>query len=78
PRTLQRQLKKAGTSYQELLDQMRQQLSIYYLQERHIAICEVAFLLGFSETSAFYHAFKRWTGTTPGEYRRSVHLSFPA
>jgi AraC-like DNA-binding protein len=72
PRTLQRKLKEAGTSHQELLDEMRRELSIHYLQERQMAVCEVAFLLGFSETSAFHRAFKRWTGTTPGEFRRTL------
>ena len=75
PRTLQRKLKEAGTSHQELLDEMRRELSIHYLQERHMAVCEVAFLLGFSETSAFHRAFKRWTGTTPGEFRRTLSES---
>ncbi len=72
PRTLQRKLKESGTSHQELLDEMRRELSIHYLQERQMAVCEVAFLLGFSETSAFHRAFKRWTGTTPGEFRRTL------
>ena len=75
PRTLQRKLKEAGTSHQELLDEMRRELSIYYLQERDMAVCEVAFLLGFSETSAFHRAFKRWTGATPGEFRRTLSQS---
>jgi AraC-like DNA-binding protein len=74
-RTLQRKLKEAGTSHQELLDEMRRELSIHYLQERQMAVCEVAFLLGFSETSAFHRAFKRWTGTTPGEFRRTLSES---
>ncbi|WP_335068727.1 AraC family transcriptional regulator [Nostoc sp.] len=73
-RTLQRKLKEAGTSYQELLDQTRQSLSMHYLQEQHMAVSEVAFLLGFSEASAFYRAFKRWTGTTPSEFRRTLKL----
>ncbi|MDF5732448.1 MAG: hypothetical protein PUP92_31730 [Rhizonema sp. PD38] len=51
-RTFQHKLKEAGTSYHKLVDQMRQSLSIYYLQEQHMAVSEVAFLLGFSETSA--------------------------
>ncbi|MEH2184414.1 helix-turn-helix domain-containing protein [Nostoc sp.] len=74
-RTLQRKLKEAGTSYQELLDETRQSLSIYYLQEQQMAVSEVAFLLGFSEASAFYRAFKRWTGTTPSEFRRTLKLT---
>jgi AraC-like DNA-binding protein len=75
PRTLQRKLKEEGTSHQELLDEMRRELSIHYLQERQMAVYEVAFLLGFSETSAFHRAFKRWTGTTPGEFRRTLSQS---
>ncbi|MDF5729485.1 MAG: AraC family transcriptional regulator [Rhizonema sp. PD38] len=74
-RTLQRKLKEAGTSYQELLDETRQSLSTHYLQEQHITVSEVAFLLGFSEASAFSRAFKRWTGTTPGEFRRTLKLT---
>jgi AraC-like DNA-binding protein len=68
-RTFQRKLKEAGTSYTDLLDEMRQQLSVYYLQEQSLAVSEIAFLLGFSETSAFHRAFKRWTGISPGEFR---------
>lgn len=72
PRTLQRKLEEAGTSYHTLLDEMRRELSIYYLREANIAVSEVAFLLGFSETSAFHRAFRRWMGVSPGEFRRSA------
>lgn len=72
PRTLQRKLQEAGTSYHTLLDEMRRELSIYYLREAQIAVSEVAFLLGFSETSAFHRAFRRWMGISPGEFRRSA------
>ncbi|MDF5733200.1 MAG: AraC family transcriptional regulator [Rhizonema sp. PD38] len=75
PRTLQRKLKETGTSYQELLNEMRRALSIHYLQEQHMTVSEVAFLLGFSEASAFYRAFKHWTGTTPSEFRRTLKLT---
>jgi AraC-like DNA-binding protein len=68
-RTLQRKLREHGTSHQELLDQMRRDLAMRYLQEREMAICEVAYLLGFSESSALHRAFKRWTGQTPNEFR---------
>lgn len=70
PRTLQRKLKEEQTSHQDLLDEMRRDLSVSYLREPEMAICEVAYLLGFSEPSAFHRAFRRWTGTTPREYRR--------
>ncbi|XGV97784.1 MAG: AraC family transcriptional regulator [Leptolyngbya sp. BL-A-14] len=69
PRTLQRKLKEEGTSYRDLLDEVRRELSIHYLREEQIAIAEIAFLLGFSSTSAFYRAFKRWMGISPGEFR---------
>uniref|UniRef100_B8HZ47 Transcriptional regulator, AraC family n=1 Tax=Cyanothece sp. (strain PCC 7425 / ATCC 29141) TaxID=395961 RepID=B8HZ47_CYAP4 len=72
PRTLQRKLQEAGTSYHSLLDEMRRELSIYYLREAQIAISEIAFLLGFSETSAFHRAFRRWMGVSPGDFRRSA------
>jgi AraC-like DNA-binding protein len=71
-RTLQRRLKEEGTSYQDLLDEMRRELSLQYLRESSMAICEVAYLLGFSEPSAFHRAFRRWTGTTPNAFR--AHL----
>ena len=69
PRTLQRKLHELGTSYNDVLDQMRQQLAMRYLREPQMAICEVAYLLGFSESSSFHRAFKRWTGRTPKEFR---------
>lgn len=69
PRTLQRKLQELGTSHNELLDDMRRQLAMRYLREREMAICEVAYLLGFSESSSFHRAFKRWTGATPKEFR---------
>jgi AraC-like DNA-binding protein len=69
PRTLQRKLQELGTSHNELLDTMRRQLAMRYLREDEMAICEVAYLLGFSESSSFHRAFKRWTGLTPKEFR---------
>jgi len=74
PRTLQRRLKDEGTSHQDLLDDLRRELAQKYLREPTVAISEAAFLLGFSEPSAFHRAFKRWTGTTPGEFRRHLAM----
>jgi AraC-like DNA-binding protein len=70
-RTFQRKLREEGTCYQDLLDDTRLNLSRRYLQEPELAICEVAYILGFSEPSAFYRAFRRWTGITPKEFRQS-------
>ena len=68
-RTLQRRLREQGSSHNELLDQMRRDLALRYLQEPEMAVCEIAYLLGFSESSALHRAFKRWTGMTPSEFR---------
>ncbi|HSE32622.1 MAG TPA: AraC family transcriptional regulator [Pyrinomonadaceae bacterium] len=68
-RTLQRKLHELGTSHNDLVDQIRHELAKRYLREREMAICEVAYLLGFSEPSSFHRAFKRWTGVTPKEFR---------
>ncbi|HEY9624973.1 MAG TPA: AraC family transcriptional regulator [Crinalium sp.] len=68
-RQLQRALKVEGTSFQKLLDQIRQDIALQYLKDPTIPIHSIAFLLGFSEPSAFNRAFKRWTGKTPGDYR---------
>jgi AraC-like DNA-binding protein len=72
-RQLQIRLKEEDTSYQKLLDQVREELALGYLKKGEVTLCELAFLLGFSEQSAFNHAFKRWTGSPPREFlnRRS-------
>jgi AraC-like DNA-binding protein len=70
PRTLRRRLQEEGTTFREILDETRHELAKRYLDEERIAFGEVAFLLGFSEVSAFHRAFKRWTGETPASYRR--------
>jgi AraC-like DNA-binding protein len=69
PRSLQRRLRDAGTSFQELLDARRRDLAMQYL-EQGLALAEVAFLVGFTDPSNFHRAFKRWTGMTPAEARR--------
>lgn len=69
PRTLQRRLAAEGASLTELLDEARRILAERLLSENRLAIGEVAFLLGYAETSAFHRAFKRWTGRTPTQQR---------
>lgn len=71
-RSLQRRLQSEGTSFAEVLSDLRRDLALRYLQDPRINIGEVAFLLGFLDATAFHRAFKRWTGGTPAEYRRSV------
>jgi AraC-like DNA-binding protein len=70
PRRLQRELKAEGGSFRSILDQARASLSRELLEEGVTELSEMAFLLGFSEQSAFNRAFKRWTGSTPLEYAR--------
>ncbi len=71
-RTLHRDLKSEGTSFGELLNSLRQERAVTLLANPKCSIAEVAFLLGFSELSPFYRAFKRWTGKTPAQYRASA------
>ena len=68
-RTLRRQLAEEGTTFRDLVEQVRSDRARALLSARAASIDEIAFLLGFSETSAFARAFKRWTGRTPGQFR---------
>lgn len=69
-RTLQRRLADEGSSYQQLLNDTRRQLAERYLRQGHLPAAEIALLLGYSEPSVFFRAFRLWTGLTPGEYRQ--------
>lgn len=70
-RTLRRRLQDESTSYQEILDEVREALARRHLVREGRAVDEVAFLLGFSDPSAFAKAFRRWTGTTPAGFARA-------
>jgi AraC-like DNA-binding protein len=67
PRTLQRRLSAQGTNYVKILESLRKELAIIYLQ-KDISVSEVSFLLGYAEPSIFVNAFKRWFGVTPGRF----------
>jgi AraC-like DNA-binding protein len=71
-RTLQRRLEEQGTSFANELDGLRHEMAIRLLRDRTLAVYEVAFLLGYSEPSTFYRAFRRWERRSPQEYRRTV------
>lgn len=73
-RNLQRELKTRGTSFKEILDNVRREFAIIYLHEVNLSISEASFLLGFSTLDAFYKAFRRWYNTTPREYMRQQGL----
>ena len=72
-RTLARKLKDQGVSFQDLVEQTKKDLSLDYLQQNSISISDVAYMLGFSETSAFSRAFKRWFGDNPQTYRKTLN-----
>lgn len=76
--TLRRRLQVENTSYRDLLDKMRHQLSIGHLADNQLSLGEVAFTLGFSSSGAFQRAFKRWTGETPGRYRELARQQYAA
>ena len=74
PSTVKRRLKDEGTSFNALREDVRRELATRYL-DADMSIAEISFLLGFSEPSAFFRAFKRWTGLTPLEARRRHALA---
>jgi AraC-like DNA-binding protein len=71
-RTLHRRPEQEGTTFRRILTEVRRELAVRHLAEGRLAIGEIAFLLGFSEVSAFHRAFKNWTGHAPRAYRASV------
>ncbi len=64
-RTLQRRLRSAGVTFRALVDDVRREHAVAQLAMPGVSVAEVAFSLGFSGTSAFHHAFRRWTGLSP-------------
>jgi AraC-like DNA-binding protein len=68
-RTLARKLSDEGLNFTEILEQLRRDLAVRYLDDRKLHVSKIAWLLGFHEVSAFTHAFKRWTGKTPSQMR---------
>ncbi len=68
-RSLQDRLREEGTTYQAVLDRVRQDLATAYLGNDSLSLAEIAFLLGFADQSAFTHAFGKWTGDSPQRFR---------
>ncbi len=69
-RTLRRQLREASTSFRAVVEDVRAGLALDYLQHSQLSLDEIAALLGYTETSNFHRAFKRWTGHPPRHFRR--------
>jgi AraC-like DNA-binding protein len=68
-RTLHRRLVEAGTTYQALIDGIRERLAVEFLERTDLSVDEIAERSGFSDVSNFRKAFKKWTGQTPGYFR---------
>ncbi len=69
PRTLIRRLKRAGTSFQRILDDVQRALAVDLLLHSELQVAEIAFRLGFGDPANFNRAFRGWTGEAPGRYR---------
>ena len=67
--TLNRRLRAEGTRFRHIMAELRKEFATAYLDNQNLTITEIAFLLGYSEQSAFFRAFKKWTGLTPNQYR---------
>jgi AraC-like DNA-binding protein len=72
-RTLARKLSDERLNFTEILQQLRRDLAVRYLDDRKLHVSKIAWLLGFRQVSAFTHAFKRWTGKTPREVRVAAY-----
>lgn len=75
--TLYRKLKREDHQFHELVEEVRQRKALRYLAQGKLTLSEIAFLLGFSELSAFSRAFKRWHGQSPAHYLHTNHAHDP-
>jgi AraC-like DNA-binding protein len=71
-RTLRRRLRAHNTNFEEVLDSLRRERALIAVAEPDRRVVEISKSAGFSEVSAFYRAFKRWTHSTVASYRRAA------
>jgi len=71
-RTLLRRLSEEGTTFKEVLDNLREELACEHLRQNNISIQDLSSMLGFSDASTFSRAFKRWTGHRPSTTRSAI------
>jgi AraC-like DNA-binding protein len=76
-RTLSRRLADEGTTYAEIVDDLRRSLALQYLKEPGMSVSQIAWLLGYEGSTSFNHAFRRWTGQSPSAARNQKLLSTP-
>jgi AraC-like DNA-binding protein len=77
-RTLARRLSIEGTTFEEIVDELRRSLAFQYMKTPGISLSQVAWLLGYEGATSFNHAFKRWTGGSPSAARVQILLPAPA
>lgn len=70
PRTIQRRLAAQGIQFADLVEDLRKSMALFYVKRGDSSLTEIALMLGYSETSSFSRAFKRWTSMSPRQYRQ--------
>lgn len=71
-RTLQRRLQERNLRYQQVLDEVRSELAVQLIRDHSLTLNDLADYLGFNDQSALQHAFRRWQGMSPGQYRKEI------
>lgn len=74
-RTLARRLAAEGASFAQVLEEMRHDMALSYLEDPGISLAQIAYLLGYADQSAFSNAFRRWTGASPSRFRAGPRLA---
>lgn len=77
-RTLARRLASEGTTFEEVVDELRRSLALQYIKIPSISLSQIAWLLGYEAATSFNHAFRRWTGRSPSTARVERLLPAPA
>ena len=68
-RSFARRLQEKGTSFRQLVDDLRCDMARSYLTDPELTLAQVAYLLGYADQSAFSNSFRRWTGQSPRRFR---------
>jgi AraC-like DNA-binding protein len=74
-RTLQRRLRAEGLTFKTVVDQARSQLAAHLMREKDLPLVDIAQELSYTDQAHFTHAFRRWAGVSPGQYRSQRHPS---
>jgi len=74
--TFQRRLSAEGTSFTELIEDTRRELTQQHLADPRMTLADIAYLLGYADQSTFFRASQRWFGESPGEYRARVREGY--